>query len=186
MSEARSVAFLRGINLGKRRVTGDELIAVFTGLGLERVDTFLASGNVLFQPPSAGDGPTVDEAIHTSIGEALAESLGYEVPTTVRSGAEVEAMATANPFTEAELAATAGRAQAILLFDEPTPAAQAEVEAMVPDSDRLVFGPRVIHWLPTGGIMDSPLDLDAIGRVLGTHTVRTANTIRRLVPKLSA
>jgi uncharacterized protein (DUF1697 family) len=38
----RYVAFLRGINLGSRRVTGEELRVPFQNLGLTRVTTFLA------------------------------------------------------------------------------------------------------------------------------------------------
>lgn len=174
----RSVAFLRGMNVGGHRVRSDELVAVFTKLSFEHVDTFLASGNVLFEPtPASG---AADEA---AIADALEAALGYGVPTTVRTGAEIVDLAEAEPFTDDELAA-GGKPQIMLLFDQPTTRDQARVTAMASDDDRLVFGDRALHWLPAGGILDSELDLTEIGRVVGTTTVRTANTIRRLVPKL--
>ena len=53
----RSVAFLRGINVGGHRVTKEQLVAPFAGLGCGDLDTFLASGNVLFTPePGVGEG----------------------------------------------------------------------------------------------------------------------------------
>jgi len=47
----RYVAFLRGINLGKRRVKMEQLRRHFEGFGLENVATFIASGNVVFDSP---------------------------------------------------------------------------------------------------------------------------------------
>ena len=44
----RYVAFLRGMNLGSRRIKNDELRAEFEQLGFEDVATFRASGNVIF------------------------------------------------------------------------------------------------------------------------------------------
>ena len=44
----RRAAFLRAINVGGRTVTMDRLRAAFTGLPVDDVETFIASGNVLF------------------------------------------------------------------------------------------------------------------------------------------
>lgn len=180
LTPPRSVAFLRAINVGGRRVTSDELVAAVEPLGLGRVDTFLASGNLLFEP---ADGVTGIE-----IGAALEAALGYPVPTTVRTGAEIQALVATTPFTPEELAATSGKTQAILLFPEHHPAPDTTthqaVAELTPPDDRLVFEPGVIHWLPTDGISTSNLDLTAIGRLVGTITVRTTNTITRLAARL--
>ena len=44
----RHIAFLRAINVGGHTVTMDRLRQLFTGLGLKDVETFIASGNVIF------------------------------------------------------------------------------------------------------------------------------------------
>ena len=44
----RYVAFLRGMNLGRRRVKNPELCAAFEDIGFTNVSAFLASGNVIF------------------------------------------------------------------------------------------------------------------------------------------
>lgn len=61
------VALLRGINLGKRRVTNARLKELFELAGCTGVSTFQAAGNVLFE-----DGP--DVAI---VRTTLEEGLGY-------------------------------------------------------------------------------------------------------------
>lgn len=172
----RSVAFLRGINVGGHRVTKDELIAVFSDLGFADVDTFLASGNVLF-----GNGPEMTER---AMAEALERRLGYAVPTTVRGPAEVELLAEAEPFPTETLAAATGKPQAILLFDEITPAVERAVLDRSNDEDLLVPAQRAVYWLPFEGISGSGLDMSDLLGLVGQNTVRTINTIRRLVPKL--
>ena len=47
----RYVAFLRGMNLGGRRIKDQELRRHFEGMGCEEVATFRASGNVIFSIP---------------------------------------------------------------------------------------------------------------------------------------
>jgi uncharacterized protein (DUF1697 family) len=44
----RLVAFLRAINVGGHNVTTEELRRLFRRLGLKEVETFIASGNVIF------------------------------------------------------------------------------------------------------------------------------------------
>ena len=175
MTLPRSVAFLRGINVGGHRVTKDELIAVFADLGLGRVDTFLASGNVLFEPGQA--------VTDSEMGAALETTLGYAVPTTVRTAGELEALNQAEPFP-AEAVEAMGKPQVMLLFAEPTAEVEAAVLDLATDADLLAFGPGALHWLPAGGISDTALDLKEISRLVGVNTIRTANTIRRLVAKL--
>ena len=68
------VAFLRGMNLGGRRITNDDLRAEFEALGFADVACFRASGNVVF---SAKDG---EAKLTSEIEAGLGEALGYEVP----------------------------------------------------------------------------------------------------------
>ena len=47
------IAFLRGMNLGKRRVKMDHLRVLFEELKFSSVETFIAIGNVIFTAKSA-------------------------------------------------------------------------------------------------------------------------------------
>ncbi len=91
----RYVAFLRGMNLGKRRLEMSRLKALFEELGYDRVATFIASGNVIFTARERNV-----QKLEAQIAEHLERSLGYDVDTFVRTLDEVAAIANTNPFPE--------------------------------------------------------------------------------------
>lgn len=171
-------AFLRGMNLGNRRITNDELRAEFERIGLDSPQTFQAAGNVVFES-SSRSGSELAAEIETGLGEGL----GYAVPTVLRSAPELEAVVAAEPFPAREVAASEGKLQVLLLAAKPTAAAREAVLAHATDADRLAFGDRELFWLPSGGISDSDLDLRRIEKELPTGTMRTSGTIERLAAK---
>jgi uncharacterized protein (DUF1697 family) len=173
----RYVAFLRGINLGGRRVTGEQLCVPFEELGFEHVSSFLASGNVIF------DTDPVDH-LEAVIETALQEALGYPVETFVRTADEVSEIVAHSPFAAEVVAASAGKAQVTFLRRAPAPAERDAVLALATEDDRLAISSREWHWLPSGGISQSSLDVRAIERVLGRGTTRTRGTVTRLHAKL--
>ena len=97
MSE-RYVAFLRGINLGRRRASKEQLAAIFEGLGFENVKTLIASGNVVFDAPKRAES-----ALTETIQDGLQAGLGFKVDTMLRSMAEVEALLDRDPFAGIEV-----------------------------------------------------------------------------------
>lgn len=171
----RWVAFLRAINTGNRRVSGDRLVDIFERLGFERVSSFQASGNVLF---SAGIPDRVE------VEQALEAALGWEVPTVFRSARTVREASSTMPFDPAELDATEQRIQVILLRDPVPPETLLWACSSAPDDDLLRPVGGDVFWLPRAGISGSSLDLRALERELGPVTVRTHNTIHRLVERL--
>jgi uncharacterized protein (DUF1697 family) len=70
-----------------------------------------------------------------------------------------------------------------MLSARPTARARKQVLALASDEDRLAFGDRELYWLPSGGMLDSELDLKAIGKLLGLTTTRTKNTVEQLATK---
>src|SRR5215218_4113817 len=167
----RYVAFLRGMNLGKRRIKNDELRAEFETLGFEDVVTFRASGNVIF-----GAAKKSESALTTEIEGGLGEALGYEVPVFLRSCAEVAAIAAQEPFPPKEVAASKGKLQVTMLAKKPTAAARKKVLGLATEEDRLDLVARELFWLPRGGTLESELDLKAIEKALGKGTQRTMGT----------
>jgi uncharacterized protein (DUF1697 family) len=91
----RYIAFLRGINLGKRRLPMSRLKVLFEELGFDEVETFIASGNVVFSSK-------VREAsrLELQIARHLEASLGYAVDTFVRTTEEVAMIGRAKIFPE--------------------------------------------------------------------------------------
>jgi len=175
----RYVAFLRGMNLGGRRIKNDELRAEFEQLGFADVATFRASGNVIF---GCDDGASED-ALASRVEAGLGEGLGYEVPVFLRSCAEVAAIAAQEPFDLNLVEASKGKLQVSLLLGKPTAKARKAVLDLAGDEDRLAIAGRELFWLPSGGLLESDLDLKALEAIVGRDTRRTKGTIDQIAVK---
>lgn len=177
----RYVAFLRGMNLGKRRIKNEELRAEFETLGFADVATFRASGNVIF----AGDGEK-EAALTKRVEAGLGDALGYEVPVFLRDCAEVAKIAAQEPFDAKRVAASKGKLQVTMLAKKPTALARKQVLALATGEDLLALEGRELFWLPSGGTLESELDHKAIAKVLGKGTQRTMGTIEQIAAKVEA
>jgi uncharacterized protein (DUF1697 family) len=136
------IAFLRGINLGKRRIKMDVLREKFEELKFADVATFIASGNVLFSSKSA-DAQKLERQIQSH----LRTSLGYEVDTFIRTRAEVAAVAAFRPFAQADLEHPGHTVYAAFLR-EPLSATQARgLLACSTDVDSFCAEGREYFWL---------------------------------------
>lgn len=177
----RYVAFLRGMNLGGRRIKNEELRAEFEALGFAEVACFRASGNVIFAAES-GDEAVLGERIEVGLGAAL----GYEVPVFLRSFAELRAVAAHEPFDVEALRASKGKLQVAFLAGRPETAVRKEALTLGSDEDRLEIEGRELYWLPSGGMSDSDLDLKALAALLGPTTIRTMGTVEQIVVRYFA
>jgi len=175
----RYVAFLRGMNLGNRRIKNPELRSEFEQLGLEEVETFRASGNVIFAAAKREARASLTERIEAG----LAEGLGYDVPVFLRSAAEVQAIAAREPFPRRDVEASKGKLQVTMLPRKPSAAAAKKALALASDEDRLAIEATELYWLPSGGISESDLDLKAIEKALGPGTKRTLGTVEQIAAK---
>jgi uncharacterized protein (DUF1697 family) len=176
-------AFLRGMNVGGHRITNEELRARFEELGCDEVRTFRASGNVIFAAAAAEEP---EDELSARIETGLAAALGYEVPVFLRDASEMRTIAAHRPFAAPVVAASKGKLQVMMLTARPAARARKEVLALADEEDQLAFGERELHWLPSGGILDSALDFKAIGKLLGPTTTRTKGTIDQLTAKYFA
>lgn len=175
---SRYVAFLRGMNLGGRRITNEGLRSHFEALGYGEVETFRASGNVIF----ASDGES-EAKLGRRLEAGLAERLGYEVPVFLRSAGELQSISAHEPFAAKHVAASKGKLQIALLAKKPTAAATRRGLALATEEDRLAIEGRELYWLPDGGLSDSELDLKTLAAILGSITIRTKGTIDQIVAK---
>lgn len=176
----RYVAFLRGINLGKRRLKMDRLAALFEELEFANVATFIASGNVVF------DSDVRSEDIEASVEGHLLDRLGYEVDTFVRSMDELKEIAGSGVFTEDE---RGGRGLYVsFLRDAPGPSAVEMLKQIETPDDRFEVGGRELYWLRNGRLSDSPIATADLTRALNgvSTSMRNMNTIERIVAKFGA
>ena len=178
---SRYAAFLRAINVAGRRIKSDELRSRFEAIGLRDVAVYRASGNVVFE---ADEEPVAE--LTARIEEGLRASLGYEVVTFLRTAGEMGAMAAHRPFGAEQVGARGGKLQVALLSARPPAHTRRAVLELATDDDRLAFGDRELYWLPTGGMADSELDLNAVARLIGPMTLRTKNTVEQIARKYFA
>ncbi len=135
---AHYVAFLRAVNLGKRRVEMARARQVLDGLGYADVDSYANTGNLIFT--STGRAAAHETPIRT----ALEREFGMELTTFVRTSRQVQRLASDKPFgTIAD-----GHTHFALLTLRPMSAAdKRRVEALTNDHDEVVVIGRDVHWL---------------------------------------
>lgn len=174
----RHVAFLRGINLGKRRPPMSQLRELFSRLGFEQVETFIASGNVLFSSPRQERGQ-----LEKKIARHLEESLGYLVETFIRTAEEVRDIARRQPFPED---GTEGVTIHVAFLHQPlAPAVGRQLAAIRTASDEFSIGPREYYWLCRIRMNESKVwTLPALKALrLPSSSMRNMTSIRKLAGK---
>jgi uncharacterized protein (DUF1697 family) len=177
----RYVAFLRGMNLGGRRIKNDELRSEFEALGFSDIACFRASGNVVFGADGGDEGE-----LAARIEAGLGESLGYAVPVFLRSAAELLSISASEPFEASLLTASKGKLQVVFLLGRPTKKQRKDALDLATEEDRLAIDGRELYWLPNGGMSESELDLKAIGAAVGPTTIRTKGTVDQIATKYFA
>jgi uncharacterized protein (DUF1697 family) len=98
MPTTRLVAFLRAINVGGHAVVKmADLKQAFEDAGCDNVQTYIASGNVLFDAPSTASGQA---KLFKSIQTKLNKLIGKETVIIYRTGDELQRLVKANPFAK--------------------------------------------------------------------------------------
>jgi len=175
----RYIAFLRGINLGKRRLPMSRLKDLFDELGYAEVETFIASGNVLFSSKV-----TETSALEVRIARHLEASLGYAVDTFVRTADEVAKVGSAKIFPED---GREGITIHVGFLQSALPRETARKLAVVStETDEFRVLGREYYWLYRG-IRTSDSKVWTLPEVkalrLPTATMRNMTSVRKLIAK---
>lgn len=117
---SKSIALLRGVNLGGRKVIMSELREACEAAGFTGVRTLVASGNLVLGSKLAG------EKLEKKLEAVILDALGLKTDVYVRTGAEMDAIVAANPFTTFAKA----HANYFVVYTMRAKATAAELEAM--------------------------------------------------------
>jgi uncharacterized protein (DUF1697 family) len=176
------VAFLRAVNVGGRIVKMEELREQFAALGFANVETFIASGNVIFDT-KASDTAKLEKKIE----KHLANWLGYEVATMIRSVDELAAIAEHQAYPPAEVT-VAHALHVVFLASEPPADTAEKLRAVGTDVDDFHLHGRELYWLCRVKFNESkvkPAQLDkALNKI--PATARSITTVNKLVAKYAA
>ena len=175
---SRWIAFLRAINVGGHTVKMERLRRLFEAHGCTGVETYIASGNVLFDAPEADA-----HALKDHLESALNEALGYKVSVFLRRPAELAAIAVYAAFKAGELESAAALNVAFLSA-APDEEAQRKLMALKTDIDDFHVHGRQVYWLCRKRQSESTFSNAALERALGQpSTLRGIKTIRKMVKK---
>ncbi len=178
---SRYIVFLRAINVGGHTVKMDDLRQLFEALGFSNVETFIASGNVMFE------ATTKDTRIlEKKIEKSLREALGYDVATFIRTGAELAVIANYKPFRPSDLDAAV--ALNIAFLADPLDAqSQRKLMALKTNIDDFHVHGREIYWLCRKKQSESTFSNAVLEKTLGRpSTLRGANTVKKMAAKYAS
>ena len=174
----RYVAFLRAINVGGHTVKMDHLRRLFERLGFSKVETFIASGNVIFESASRSA-----KALEKKIEAHLQEALGYRVATFLRSTSELADIARYQPFGD-PAAHAEGALYIGFLADSPSDASKRKFLSLASELNNLHCHGREVYWLCRTRMSESRISMALLEKTLGMQgTFRNATTVRKLALK---
>ena len=170
------VAFLRAVNVGGRIVKMDRLRVLFEDLGFADVETFIASGNVIFV-----SGSRSPQALEKKITAHLGKALGYAVPTFLRTPAELAAVARHRPFGDVGLSPEGPGLYVGFTPVAPGAEAKKRLAALKCPTDEFHVRGREVFWLcrkrMTGSMYSGAQLEKAVGMPL---TFRSRTTVEKL------
>jgi uncharacterized protein (DUF1697 family) len=173
---ARWIALLRGVNVGGgNRLSMAALRATLGELGLERVGTYIQSGNVVF------DAAEPDAAhLAALIRTALIERHELDAPVVLRAAADFARIATRHPDADGGIAP---KFLHVCFLDRvPDPATRAALDPSAFEPDGWTLDGSEVYLRYPNGSGRSKLTLDVLERAYGvTATSRNLNTVRKLV-----
>lgn len=165
-----TVALLRAVNVGGTgKLPMADLRAMAETIGFANVRTYIASGNVLFETAAP------ESEVKAALEARLAAYAGKRVPVLVRTGAELSAIVTANPFPDAH-----GSRHMVFFYDAPPPSDLINKCRDI-QGERIVLAARELHVDYGEGIRHTKLKIPG----KEDRTGRNMNTVRKLAEMLA-
>ena len=171
------VAFLRAINVGGNAIIKmADLKKMFEAAGLQDVQTYIQSGNVVFESEEIDA-----EALEKQIERQLEKVAKYKIHAFVRTMRQVKSIAAKSPYT----AKDGEMAYVSFLGKKPEKKAQQALLALKSEADDFTFKSQELYNLRrdrdksvfSGSFVEKTLKMPA--------TTRNLNTIKKIVEKFS-
>jgi uncharacterized protein (DUF1697 family) len=171
------VAFLRAVNVGKRKYPMAELRAALTEAGFEEVETHIQTGNVLFRTSLRSRAKVV-----AALEKAMLEDRGFEVPVVLLTPQELT-----TTYDEAVRLADGRDLKGhylSLLVDAPAKKGSDALEARSDDGEEIRVGERAVHLMLTSKAFHEAKTGNAeVEKHLGVATTRNLTVVSKLAEK---
>ena len=170
----RYVALLRGVNVGgKNKLPMKDLAALFAAAACTEVETYIQSGNVVFEAPRGAES-----RLPALLGRELDRRFGLKVPVVMRTAAELRDVVVGCPVTGHELE----HLHVAFLADRPDArrVATLDPERSPPDTFR-VRGREIYLHLPNGVARTRLTNAYLDATLATTSTLRNWRTVQKLL-----
>jgi uncharacterized protein (DUF1697 family) len=173
------IALLRGINVGgKNIIKMAELKHTFEAMCLLQVQTYIQSGNVLFQSEEE------EAPLRKRIELGIESAFGFSVPVVLRTVDELQRIVSNCPFSEEEVRAAEASSEGESLYvsfllQEPSPEGVERLTAFKSESDKYQIEGREVFLLFRQSIRNSKL-ANKLHKLDVPGTVRKWKTINKL------
>jgi len=159
----------------------DHLRELCTGLGFRNVETYVQSGNIVFQTQT--ENPA---AVSKRIGETIHHSFGFDTPVIIRDWEQMRNVITNNPFL-GEKDIDLSKLHVTFLSETAQKDSLKNLEALSPGPDRFYAAAHEIYLYCPGGYGRTKLSNNAVEKALSvratTRNWKTANTLFEMVSK---
>lgn len=169
------VALFRGINVGGKNILPmKELIKILEDLGLSKVQSYIQSGNLVFQAESNSTAELARE-----IGSVVLKNYGLDVQVLVLSFPEYKSAVVANPYPEGE-----ADPKSLHLYFLQSPPANPELqrlEEVQSSSERFMLIGNVFYLYAPEGIGRSRLAANVEKRLGVVTTARNWRSVMAIM-----
>jgi uncharacterized protein (DUF1697 family) len=175
------LALLRGINVGSTtKVPMKELRSLFEDLGHDNVQTYVRSGNVVFDSAASSQ-----MRLASTLEDGIGGAFGFQVSVILRSQRELQRIAAGNPFLTEDIKPVL--LHVIFLADRVSAAAVKKLDPQRSPPDEFRVNGREIFLHFPNGSGRSKLNLGYFEEALGTRgTARNWNTVTKLFELMRA
>ena len=170
------VALLRGINVGgKNKLPMKDLAAVFRDAGCVSVQTYIQSGNVVFQAP-----PESAAGLPATLAAQITARFSLRVPVLLRTAEQLESVFQNNPFLAQGL--PEDTLHVMFLAGLPAPEQVAALHSQRSAPDAFIVQGRDIYLHLPNGVADTKLTNAYFDAKLATvSTSRNWKTVTKLL-----
>jgi uncharacterized protein (DUF1697 family) len=167
------ILLLRGINVGgNNMIKMPELKGMLEEMGLSKVQTYINSGNVVFESEDSV------EELRPKIEQEIAKRLGLSVDIVLRTSADWTRIIENNPYAEVELA-QGWSVHLSLLRQAPTQEGIEKLRSYEIGVDEYHIDGLEVYVLFRQSILDSKLSKH-LSKLGVSMTMRNWNTIKKL------
>ncbi|WP_242091904.1 DUF1697 domain-containing protein [Aestuariivivens sediminicola] len=168
------IVLLRGINVsGQKKMPMSELRDMFTSLGFQKVQTYIQSGNVVFESFEEDIN-----ALKLAIYKSITTEFGFHVPVLILRPGELHQIVHACPFGQLEKTLS----YFMLLFEAPDKVLAHNLMRLTNEKERFVITRECIYFYSEMGYGKSKFNNNFFERQLNvTATTRNYKTMLKLV-----